>query len=76
MLVSWDAGTLTRLNRWNFAGPNLDKNRVQLLDLGPFYENHTKLYFDAKHLKMDAMQCNGSLFSRNSTTLNNKIFLF
>ena len=55
MLVSEDADTCTRLNRENFAGPNLDKNNIQLLDPVPFYENYTKLYFDAKYLKMGAM---------------------
>lgn len=31
------------------AGPNIDKNGVQLLVLAPFYENYSKLYFDAQH---------------------------
>ena len=33
------------------SGPNLDKNSVRLSDCAPFYENYTKLYFDAKCLK-------------------------
>lgn len=35
MLVSWDADTLTRLNRWNFAGPNLDKKQGPAFGPGP-----------------------------------------
>ena len=30
------------------AGPNIDKNSVQLLVLAPFYENYSKLYFGAQ----------------------------
>ena len=32
-------------------GHVLDLYRVRLLNVAPFCENYTKLYFDAKHLK-------------------------
>ena len=32
---------------------DLDKNSIWLSDLGSFYENYTKLDFDAKHFKID-----------------------
>ena len=30
--------------------PNLDKTSIPLSDPAPFYENHTELFFDAKHM--------------------------
>ena len=37
----------------NWAGPNLDKSCIWLLDPAVFYENYATLYFEAKkHLKV------------------------
>ena len=41
-MEKWDGG---------FAGPNLKKNRIQLLDPALFYENYTEPYFYPKHEK-------------------------
>ena len=39
------------INEKGHAGPNLDLLCVWQSDAAPFCVNHTKLYFDAKHLK-------------------------